>query len=470
MKRGEELELDVQGFAFEGKSVARMDGLVIFLQGAVPGDRVRARLTRVKKSFCEASVLEVLHPSDLRRMPRCRYFGTCGGCKWQQVDYAAQLAFKRQHVVDALERIGGLHGVTVRPTLGAEHPYYYRNKMEFSFGQRWRTAEEMRERSEAVHEDTSSEWALGLHTPGRFDRVLDLDECFLQSDLSAQIVNEVRRFCRERRLSVYSTRSHTGYLRNLVIRQSKRTGELMVNLVTRDDRSELMSALSDHLVSLFPAITTVCNNITERKSQVALGEREIVYHGNGTITERIGSRTYRISANSFFQTNTEQAERLYNTIRDMAQLRPEDLVFDLYSGTGTIALHIASEVSQVVGIESVESAVEDARRNAVTNDVSNCHFILGDLRETLTRREVRLSGWRSPSVMIIDPPRAGMHEDVLRGVIEIAPERIVYVSCNPTTQARDLALLSVAYRILDAQPVDMFPHTYHIENVVSLSR
>ena len=468
MKRGEELILTLGGFALEGKSVARLEGLVVFVTGAVPGDTVRVRLTKIKKTFCEAEALEVLAPSEERTKPQCRYFGVCGGCRWQNVRYDAQLMFKRQHVIDALERIGGFQGIGVRPTLGCDQPYHYRNKMEFSFGQRWLSREEM-----TAQHDTGTKgpsFALGLHLPGRFDRVLDLEECWLQSELSVGIVNHVRLFALEHQLTVYSTFTHEGFLRNLVVRQSKQTGEVMVNLVTRDDRPDIMTSFTAALLANFPEITTVCNNITERKSQVAIGDRERVYHGPGYINEKIGTRLYRISANSFFQTNTLQAECLYDTARTFARLTPTDVVYDLYSGTGTIALHIADHVRSVVGVESTPAAVEDAHRNAAVNGVGNCRFLLGDLRELLTKEKNLVAESGKPEVIILDPPRAGMHEDVVRSVMELSPERIVYVSCNPATQARDLKMMAQQYRITDVQPVDMFPHTFHIENVVALSR
>ncbi len=479
-QRGTELTLTLDSFAFEGKSIARLDGLVVFVQGGVPGDDVRVKLTKIKKQFLEADVVEVLKKSSLRVEPRCKYFGTCGGCKWQYVDYKAQLDFKRQHVVDALERIGGFQNVVVNPTVGAEDIYFYRNKMEFSFGEKWLTREELEkwktakeagsQKSEIGRRD--SVFALGMHIPQRFDKVLDLDECHLQSEVSNQILNCVRQFSRDHSLSIYSTFTHTGYLRNLVIRQSAHTNELMVNLVTSDDQPELLLALRSLLLDEVPAITTIVNNITQRKSQVAIGESEKIYFGPGYITERIGRRTYRISANSFFQTNTRQAERLYDVAKRMACLQTSDVVFDLYSGTGTIALHIADDVREVIGIENVEAAVEDAKRNAEMNGVNNCTFLLGDLKDRLTKDVVWQENHPRSNVMIIDPPRAGMHERVVHEVMSMKPERIVYVSCNPATQARDLKIMctDTGYRVSEVQPVDMFPHTYHIENVVSLAR
>jgi 23S rRNA (uracil1939-C5)-methyltransferase len=468
MKRGDLLTLALEEFAFEGKSIGRLEGLVVFVTGAVPGDTVRVELTRIKKSFCEGRAVEILTPSLLRAEPHCRYFGTCGGCRWQNVRYEAQLAFKRRHVIDALERIGGVRPVEVNETIGSANTTFYRNKMEFSFGERWRTAQELSGGS--APGDPPATFALGLHIPGRYDRVLDIHECWLQSELSAQIVNAVRQYSTDHGLRVYSPDTQTGYLRNLVIRQSAKTGELMVNLVTREDRPEIMRALTGELLQRFPSITTVCNNITDRLAQVAVGDREVVYHGPGYISERIGARTYRISANSFFQTNTLQAERLYDEARRMAKLTPGEVVYDLYSGTGTIALHIAGDVQTVVGIEQAASAVEDARRNAAMNGVGNCLFLPGDIREVLTVQRGQLRAQGTPGVVIIDPPRAGMHGDVVRALLDIDPQRIVYISCNPATQARDIALLMPRYRVEEVQPVDMFPHTFHIENIVTLAR
>ncbi len=473
MKKFDEVDVTLEAFAFEGKGIARIDGLVVFVQGGVPGDEVRVRVTKIKKQFLEAEVVEILKPSSLRVEPRCKFFGTCGGCKWQHVNYQSQIDFKRQHVVDALERIGGFKGVAVNPTLGGEEIYFYRNKMEFSFGNKWITREELNARNLDPEPRTEREsFALGMHIPQRFDKVLDIDECHLQSEISNKILNLVRKFSLDRDLSIYSTFTHTGYLRNLVIRQSAHADELMVNLVTSDDQPELLLALSSLLLAEIPSITTIVNNITQRKSQVAIGETEKVYHGPGFITEKIGKRTYRISANSFFQTNTKQAERLYDVAKRMAKLQPDDVVFDLYSGTGSIALHIADDVKEVVCVENVESAVEDAKKNAAANNVDNCTFILGDLKDRLTQDTAWLSNHPKPNVMIIDPPRAGMHDKVIEEVRRLSPQRIVYVSCNPATQARDLKLLceGSGYTIQEVQPVDMFPQTYHIENVVEMNR
>ena len=470
-RRGQELSLRLESFALEGKSVARHEGLVVFVTGGVPGDLVRVHLTKIKKQFLEADAVEVLERSPVRTAARCRHFGECGGCRWQDVAYEAQLEFKRQHVADALERIGGFAGVPVRPTLGSERAYEYRNKMEFSFGRRWLAREEYAARRESAEADPGL-LALGLHLRGRFDRVLDVEECHLMVEPGARIVNVVREFCRSRGLVAYSTRTHTGYLRHLVVRTSERTRELMVNLVTAEDRPALMEELAAVLRVRVPEATTFVNNITARKSQVAVGDTERVVFGPGFITERIGAAAYRVSANSFFQTNTRQAERLYDTAAELAGLGPDDVVWDLYSGTGTIALHVAARVCEVVGIEAVEAAVLDARENARRLGAENCTFLLGDLKDRLTHDNAWAAGRPAPSAVITDPPRAGMHEKVVLELASLSPERIVYVSCNPATMARDLKLLCAhtGYRVEEVRPVDMFPHTHHIECVARVVR
>lgn len=465
LQKNDEIELQVEKLALAGKAVAHHNGLVCFVRKGVPGDVVRAGIIKVKKNYLEAETVEILTPSRDRVQPKCKYFGTCGGCEWQNLGYTAQLREKQQRVVDAFERIGGFSNIPVLPIIGCEKEYFYRNKMEFSFSrERWLTKEEIDSGKDIPHS-----FGLGLHTPGRFDKVLDIDECWLQSELSNGILNAVRDLCRTKQLTVYSTKTHEGYLRHLVIRQSIRTAELMVNLVTTTDEPKTMQVLTSTLLNKFPSITTIVNNITTRKSMVAFGEQENVYHGPGYITEKLGSRTFRISSNSFFQTNTLQAERLYAVVKQMGELAPSDIVFDLYCGTGTIALFIADAVRKVIGVDVVESAIEDARQNAGLNDVHNCEFIVGDLKDTLTKD----TGWltEKPDVIIFDPPRSGLHPKVVEQVAFLNPERIVYVSCNPSTQARDAKMFSeLGYQLLELQPVDMFPHTSHVENVAAFRR
>jgi 23S rRNA (uracil1939-C5)-methyltransferase len=478
IKRGDELVVLVEDAAFEGKTIARLDGFVIFVDGAVPGDTVKIRILRTKKNYAEAKVVVVEKPSPYRVEPRCSHFGSCGGCKWQHVDYSMQLRFKERQVVDAFERIGGLSNPHVLPIIGADEIFFYRNKMEYSFSEKeWFVSAPQNSGPDSMLEPESlnfepetrnSKLHLGLHVPQRFDKVLEITDCHLQSPTSNDVLNFVRSFARRERLPVYSSDANEGYLRFLVIRESKRTSETMVNLVTFDDRPALMSKFSAELLAAVPSVTTVVNTINSRKAQIAFGDAENVCAGPGIIRERLGKHLFKISASSFFQTNTAQAERLYTVAKTFARFKPSDVVWDLYSGTGSIALFVSDAVRQVIGVESVESAVEDARRNAMENGVENCSFVLGDLKDRLTKDREWMSTHPKPDVMIIDPPRSGMHPKVVEEILEIAPERIVYVSCNPATQARDVKALSSRYEVLDLQPVDMFPHTYHIENVARL--
>lgn len=473
MLKGDELTLVIDSLSGDGKSVARQDGMVIFVsphvggENALPGDTVRVKLWKIRKNFAEARPVEIVSPSPMRVAPKCRHFGTCGGCRWQDLSYEAQLRFKRQFVVDAFRRIGGFGDPDVGPVVACEDPYFYRNKMEFTFAnRRWLSTEEMG-RSEEIRPEV----ALGLHVPERYDKVLNVEECWLQSEIAAAIVNTVREIARVWNLSVYSTQTHTGYLRHLVIREGKRTGELMVNLVTTTDWPEAMGNMAELLVKQFPTITTIVNNITDRKSMVAFGEKEKIYHGEGTITEKLGGYTFRISANSFFQTNTLQAERLYGVARQCAELKSDDVVYDLYSGTGTIAIFLSDAVERVIGIELSQSAIEDAGRNAEINRVSNCYFLQGDLKDRLTKDSAWLEEHPRPTVVVADPPRSGMHPKVIEKICRTSPGRIVYVSCNPSTQARDARLFAEAgYRLGGVQPVDMFPHTDHVEAVAVLRK
>ncbi len=464
MKRGTEIELDIEKFADRGKSLARRDGYVVFVAGAVPGDRVRARVFKRKKTYAEARLLEVLTPSPLRVEPRCRYFGTCGGCKWQHVAYAAQLEAKQQSVREAFVHQGGFEDVSVRPTLGAEQIYGYRNKMEFSFSaDRWLTPEEI-----ASGESFDTGFALGLHVPGNFYKVLDLHECHLPPAPCGEILNATRRFARQQGWAPWDVRRHTGFLRHLVLRQAAKTDDLMVNLVTNGYDPDRMAAYAGMLQTQFPAVTTLVNTVNTGVAQTAFGEAMHTIYGPGVIRDRIGPYTFEIAANAFFQTNTAQAERLYEVARDAAELRPSDLVYDLYCGAGTISIFVAVHVAHVVGVELVQEAVDNARANAAANGITNCTFRSGDLMRMFTPEFVRAHG--RPDVLITDPPRAGMHPKVVEQIARLRPERFVYVSCNPQTQARDLRLLADHYAVEVVQPVDLFPHTHHIESVAKLRR
>ncbi len=485
--RGAELDLTLDAFADRGKSLARVgeSGYVIFVPGAAPGDRVRARVAQRRSRYAETRLLEVIEPGPHRVVPRCRYAGRdeglhsrggdCGGCKWQHVAYESQLEMKREAVESALVRAGGLDlgGVPVAPTLGADRDegsggrFFYRNKMEFSFAAaRWLTDDEV-----ASGEPMRRDFALGLHAPGRFDRVLDLHECWLQSEWSARLVNGMRRLALAEGWAPWDTRAQTGFLRHLVIRQAAHTPDRMVNLVTNGHDTARMATVADWLRAEFPETTTFVNTVHTGLAQTAFGEAVETVFGPGTIRDRIGGLTFEIAPQAFFQTNTRAAETLYAVAAEMADLRETDLLHDLYCGAGTISLYVAPRVRHVVGAELVEAAVENARANAVANGIANATFVAGDLMRLYTPDFVGAHG--TPDVMIVDPPRAGMHPKVVDQIARVAPERLVYVSCNPRTQADDLARLVAAvpdYRITGVQPVDLFPHTHHVETVVGLRR
>lgn len=462
MKKGEILTVEVERFADQGKALARVEGRVVFFTGAAPGDLAEIMVTKVKKSFAEARLKRIVQPSDLRVAPRCPYFGVCGGCKWQHVRYEAQTEAKRESVEDALVHHGGFSAAQARPTMGMETPWYYRNKMEFSFSnQRWLTDEDLKSELEF---DRS--FGFGLHVPGRFDKILDIETCFLQSKQSEAIVNATRRFARANDWAPWDTRNHVGFLRHLVIRQSHHMPDLMLNLVTNGYDETRMQAYAAMIQSEFPDVTTLVNTINTGLAQTAYGEEIITILGSGKIYDKIGDLTFEVAPNAFFQTNTAQAERLYEVTRAFGELKPDDLLYDLYCGAGTISLFCAPYVRHVVGVELVPEAIENARTNAELNGLSNTTFLSGDLMRLFTPEFVQKHG--RPDVLIVDPPRAGMHPKVVEQIAQLRPERFVYVSCNPMTQARDLKLLADIYDIEAVQPVDMFPHTHHIESVVKL--
>lgn len=459
LRKGNQYQLTAESAAFEGGCVARYDGMAVFLSGCVPGDTVMAQITRTKQRYAEGRTMQVLEPSEHRVIPPCQYFGTCGGCKWQNLDYAEQLRWKRQHVLDAFQRIGGLQDVEIRPTIGCNEPYFYRNKMEFSFAdQRWLTEAEIASGKEFVRD-----FALGLHVPGRYDKVLDIERCLLQSELSNRILNATRSFAMENKLAPYNFRTHVGLLRNLVIRTSRATEETMVILVTSEEADDAVQKYARFLRVHLPEVTTIVQGINRKKAQIAFSEEVRVLHGSGTITETVAGNRFSISPFSFFQTNSLQANRLYEEALNAAELSETDTVWDLYCGAGTITLAAARRSRSTLGIELNEGAIADARANARLNGVKNVEFISGDLKDVVEQVD------GVPDVVITDPPRAGMHEDVVRRLMELGPRRISYVSCNPTTQARDCAILAERYSVDVVQPVDMFPQTYHIETVARLT-
>ena len=459
VKKGQQIELDVVDVAYGGKGLARVEGMAVFVDQAVGGDRVLARITRRKKQYAEARVLSLLRPSPDRVSPPCPYSGVCGGCKWQHLDYERQLAYKRRHVEESLAHIGELDGVPVHPVLAADPIFGYRNKMEFSCtDRRWLMPDEL------GREDLEHGFALGLHVPGTFYKVLDIEACLLMPALGNTLLAKIRTYLRRSPLPPYGLRSHEGFWRFVMLRHSVAHDRWLVNLITASEAPGAVYPLAEELMAAHPEVAGVVNNVTASHAAIAVGEFERPLAGAAVLTDRLGPWEFEISANSFFQTNTRGAEGLYRTVASFAGLDGGQSVLDLYSGTGTIPIFLSPSARQILGIEIVPSAVADARRNCERNGVTNCRFVQGDIRDVLAGIEDR------PAVAIVDPPRAGMHPDVIERLMTLAPERIVYVSCNPATLARDLAMLKNAYRVAEVQPVDMFPHTFHIEAVARLEK
>lgn len=455
-------DLAITQIAAEGKTIARHpDGRVIFVEGGVPGDVVDVQVLKSKKDYVEAKVVTVKQASPDRVTPFCTHFGVCGGCKWQQLDYAKQAVYKQQLTEEAFKRIGKLDFPPLLPIIAANPTQYYRNKLEFTFSnKRWLSKEDFNGGIPLENRD-----ALGFHIPGMFDKIVDIDHCYLQPDPSNQIRNSVRQYALEHQLSFYDVKQHTGFLRNLIVRTST-LGELMVIISFGENNASEIENLLSFLLQQLPQITSLHYAINLKLNDTLFDQDIITYSGRGFIYEELEGLRFKISPKSFFQTNTLQALKLYQTARSFAQLKPTDTVYDLYTGTGSIGIFVAKYCKKVVGIEEISAAIEDARYNAQLNGVENTHFYAGDVKKLLTQQLVAEHG--TPDVLITDPPRAGMHADVVQTILDLAPKRIVYVSCNPATQARDLQLLSAKYDIIQVQPVDMFPHTFHIENVAEL--
>lgn len=450
MKAGNRIELTLENLALGGEAIARIDsGMVVFVQGGIPGDRGIIEITKRKKNFAFGKLVELLNPSPLRITPRCEYFGRCGGCKWQYLKYEDQLQFKQQQVAEALAHIGKVQDVHVNDILGMESPWYYRNKMEFTFG-----------------EDEQGQLILGQHYSGRWDQLLDLSICYLQSEASVELFDLCRDFARKQGLKAFSNTSGEGLLRHVIVREGKHTGNVMLNIVTSAEYFPQMDRFVRYLTAGFPRITSIVHTINRQIGQSSQGQEEYLLYGEPTIRETINNFSFEISAKSFFQTNTRQSEILYQSIQRMADIDERGIAVDLYCGTGSIALHLASRAKMVYGIELVEEAVRNAEQNAERNHLSNVQFYCGEVRKVLP--EVVPPG---PEVMVIDPPRAGLSKKVVKYMLDASPRQIIYVSCNPATLARDVAMIMDGnYRIKEVQPVDMFPHTYHIETVVNLMK
>lgn len=465
LKKGHIVDIEIERAAYEGKGIGRIENQAVFVKNTAPGDKAKIRITKKRRNFLSGMLLEILEPGPTRQEPFCSHAEICGGCTWQHVSYEEQLRFKREHVRDHLQRIGGLKDAEPLPTLGSENQRHYRNKMEYTFGnRRWLTREEIDSGLTFSDRDV----AVGMHIPGRFDRILNLSECHLQDPISFEIMDFVRDYAIKHDIPAYNPVQKEGFFRNVMIRNSYHTGDLMVNLVTFEDKPEIMKKLADELLKAFPQITTIVNNVNDTWSPSSEGRFEHILAGPGYITEKIGGYSFRISANTFFQTNTLQAEKLYELTREFADLKKGDVVFDLYCGVGSLTLFVSDEAEKVVGIELNPVSIQKAEENAKRNGVDNCFFETGDMKDVFT--ETFVTKYGKPDVIITDPPRAGMHPGVVKTIKSLAPERLVYVSCNSTTMARDLADLSEVYNIYRIQPVDMFPHTYHIETVAELRR
>ncbi|MDP2385943.1 MAG: 23S rRNA (uracil(1939)-C(5))-methyltransferase RlmD [Bacteroidota bacterium] len=446
----------------EGLAVARVDDMVVFVEGAVPGDVCTIQIYRIKKKFGEAKVVKLEQASPNRIEATCQHFGTCGGCKWQHLDYTAQLGFKQKHVIDSLTRIGKVEFPQPAPIIGSKKQYEYRNKLEFTFSsKKWLTVEEIQS-GENFEGDRN---ALGFHIPGLFDKIIDIEKCHLQADPSNQIRNEVRKFAQEHGYSFMDIKAKEGFLRNLLIRTTS-TGELMVVLQTFTEDKEKREALLEHLKNTFPQITSLLYVINPKGNETFHDLDLHCYYGRDHIFEEMEGLKFKIGPKSFYQTNSEQAHELYKVTREFAGLTGNETVYDLYTGTGTIACFVAKYAKKVIGVEYVEAAIHDAKINAEINGLKNTSFYAGDMKDVLSHDFIAKNG--KPDVIITDPPRAGMHEDVVKVICEAAPEKVVYVSCNPATQARDLAAMDHMYKVTKVQAVDMFPQTHHVENVVLL--
>lgn len=455
--------LEITDIAAEGKSLGKYSDVVVFVPHTVPGDVVNVQINNKRSRFMEGYVLDFVTYSPIRVQPFCKHYGECGGCKWQALPYPMQLEYKQRQVEDQLRRLGKIELPEISPIIGSEKSEYYRNKLEFTFSdKRWVPRSEV-----AAGAETGNGNALGFHIPGMFDKVLDVEWCHLQAEPSNAIRLAVKRFAEDNGLEFYNLRNHKGFLRNIIIRTST-TGQVMVTVVFAHEDTDKRMLLLDYLSKQFPEITSL-NYIVNEKLNDSIGDQDVFcYSGKPYMEERMENLTFRVNPKSFYQTNSEQAYNLYKVAREFAELTGDEVVYDLYTGTGTIANFVAGNARKVVGIEYVPEAIEDAKQNSALNGISNTLFFAGDMKDVLNADFIDRHG--RPDVIILDPPRAGIHADVAATILAAAPERIVYVSCNPATQARDLAIFDEAYRVTKVQPVDMFPHTHHVENVVQLMR
>lgn len=452
----------ITGYAAEGKAIVKHEGKAIFVTGAIPGDKADLLITKSKKDWAEARVTALIEPAPNRITPFCKHFGVCGGCKWQMLPYPDQLIYKQQEAVQNILRIAKVQPEEILPILGSELTTAYRNKLEFTFSnKRYLTFDEVR--SEIPVNQAN---ALGYHAPGVFDKVIDIETCFLMDEVNNQIRNCIRDYALKHQLSFYDIREHSGWLRNIIIRKCT-TGDLLVNLVINYEDEENRKGLLDHLLQQVPSISTLLYTINAKWNDSIYDLEPIVYTGPGYVIEKLGELSFIIGPKSFFQTNTRQGKRLYDVVRAFAGLEGWETVYDLYCGTGSIGLYLHDKAKKIIGVETVAEAIEDARKNASLNNITNAQFFAGDVIKVCTSEFFNTHG--KPDLVITDPPRAGMHDKLVAALLEIAPPRIVYVSCNSATQARDIGILSEKYELKKLQPVDMFPHTHHIESVALLT-
>lgn len=465
-KKGEIFEFEIEDIGFGARGVARIDNFVWFIDRTLPGQRVRARVGRKRRSYGEARLIEVIRKAPDQIEAPCPWFGTCGGCQTQNWDYQKQLDAKTEQVTDILSRLGGYESVSVDETLASDRLFHYRNKMEFTFSdRRWTLPDEP--------EDVEKDFALGMHVPGRFDKVLQLDACLLQTERSNHLLQLITEEAQKSGLKPYGQKSHTGFWRFCIIREGHNTGDWMLNLITSGQAGEegdhFIEQLCETVLNRFPDLTTFIHGISDSKGQVARSETERILHGPGKITDKIGNKVFEISPDAFFQTNTRQAETLFETIADVAQFSGDEVLYDLYCGTGAIGIVLADRVRQVLGVEVIEAAVINARKNASLNQLNNIEFVLADMKDALTEnKSIRTA--EKPDVVIIDPPRGGTHPKTIKDLLALAAPKLVYVSCNPPMLAKDSKELQQLYDLNCVKPVDMFPHTKHIEAVALFTR
>ncbi|MEC7646440.1 MAG: 23S rRNA (uracil(1939)-C(5))-methyltransferase RlmD [Bacteroidota bacterium] len=455
--------IEIIDTASKGKSIAKHEGRAIFVEAGVPGDICDITVFKRRRKFWQARIEKIHTYSNKRTEPKCEHFGVCGGCKWQNMKYDSQLDFKQNEVLNNLKRIGGIELPKHSEIIGSENKYFYRNKMEFTFSnKRWLTLEEIQSETEITDKQ-----ALGFHVPGMFDKVININTCHLQKNPSNAIRLSIKEFADKNQLTYFDIRNQKGLLRNLMIRTSS-TNDLMVLMQFFEEDKKSIKLVMDHLKNTFPEITSLLYIINQKANNTIYDQNVICYNGQDHIMEEMDGLYFKIGAKSFFQTNSEQAKVLYRKTKELAQINEDEIVYDLYTGTGTIAQYVASSAKKVIGIDSVEEGINAAYENAKKNNINNCTFYTGDMKEIFTDEFISKNG--TPDIIITDPPRDGMHKKVVEQILKIKPKRIVYVSCNSATQARDLSLLNEMYKTSDIQPIDMFPQTHHVENIIILER